>query len=119
VIDSVTTENRVSDNEVSEKPGKSLRVVHWAKYWIGKPASSPPSYRYTWVEQPGEIEVSIQQYGEPRWIEQLYVDMIETGQEILGEIAPEFDAVRLRVTLYTHQPDNRNYKFTLEHVERR
>ncbi len=107
-----------SADALDGKSSHNRTVHHWALCWLGRPATDG-SHRYTWKPEPGEIEVSIQQYGDPRWIESLYTDMIETAREILEDNDPEYTSVRLRVNLYTHQPDGRDAKFTLEHIERR
>ncbi len=103
----------------SPTPTRIRTVHHWARVWLGKISHNEGRFYTNWTEEAGETEVSVQTYGEPRWIEMLMADMIIVAKDILKEIDPEYGTVRLRVNLFTHQADGKNHKFTLEHLERR
>lgn len=106
----------VPDDEITLRP---RTVRHWARVWLGRSDTVNGRYFIKWEPEAGEIEVSIQEYGDPRWIEKLFTDMISVSREYLADISAEYSTVRLRVNLYTHQADGRDQKFTLEHMERR
>lgn len=111
-----TVDDAVED--VVERTGRNRTVTHNARIWLGKPVTVEGRTRVQWVEENGEIEVVRQQYGQTGWFEELEHELIETAHELLEEAPPGYDSVRLRVVLYTHHPDGKNYKFTLEHIER-
>lgn len=104
--------------ETTPRTTRNRVVHHWARVWLGKPITVDSRTRIHWEEQAGEVEVSVQEYGDPRWIEKLMADIIDVSQEFLLDAPEGFDSVRVRVMLYTHQTDGRNQKFTLEHIER-
>lgn len=101
----------------SSSPPRRL-VHHWATCWLGKVSSEKDGW-LAWEKQAGEFEVSVQEYGQPHWIEDLFSEMIDTGREILDDAPDMYTAVRLRVRLFSHRPNGSNAKFTLEHIEYR
>lgn len=109
--------NELENNAVAEKVTHNRIVRHWARVWLGKPTLYNGQPRVQWTED-GEIEVSVQQYGNTRWMEELQADMARVSKELLIVEAPNgFDSVRLRINLYSHI-EGENQKFTLEKITR-
>lgn len=93
-------------------------VHHWAKCWLGRPVPGN-SLWYDWREEPDQIEVAVQEYGDPRWAENLFTEMIETAKDLLNEAEQSYTAARVRVRIFSHRPDGSDARFTLEHIQKR
>jgi hypothetical protein len=110
--------NDVPEPEESTPVRRTKTVHHWAQCWLGKPVPGN-SLWYDWQPEPDQIEVAVQEYGDPRWVENLFTDMIDAARDVLEESGPEFTAARLRVRLFSHRPDGTDARFTLEHIHKR
>lgn len=98
---------------------KVKTVHHWAKCWYGTPDMNNSMW-YNWQVVPEEIEVTVQEYGDPKWAENLFTDLIDAGKELLDQAPEEVTATRLRVNLYSHRNDGSgDARFTLEHITKR
>jgi hypothetical protein len=106
------------DTEPRAYRRRTKTVHHWAKCWLGKPEPGNSTW-YAWVEEPAEIEVAVQEYGDPKWIENLFTDMIDAAKDLLAGSEPAVTAARLRVRLFSHRPDGDDARFTLEHIQKR
>lgn len=110
-------ESNVTDGNTH--PTSTRIVRHWGRIWLGKSSTVNGRYYIAWEPEREEVEVSVQQYGDPHWIEKLFRDMITVAREYLDEASLDYSTVRIRVNLYSHQSDGKDQKFTLEHMERR
>lgn len=96
-------------------------VLHWGRIWLGKhsqPFADRPS-RFVWVLEPEQILVSEQVYGQPRWMETLQLNMVQTARELLEDASPEYESIRVQVQLWTTLQDGSKAQFTVQYVERK